>query len=96
MSHISFSAFKIWNECPYKHKLMYADKLKGFVGNLYTAFGSAIHAACEEYAKSDFTGNHESILVENFLKEVADLPESVKTEISQKDAEKFLEQGFMN
>jgi len=73
---------------------MYADKLKGFVGNLYTAFGSAIHAACEEYAKSEFTGNHESILVENFLKEVADLPESVKTEISQKDAEKFLEQGL--
>ena len=48
MSHISFSAFKIWNECPHKHKLVYIDKLKGFEGNEYTAFGTALHSVCEE------------------------------------------------
>ena len=47
MAHISYSELKIWAECPFKHKLMYIDKIKGFVGNEYTAFGSAIHYLCE-------------------------------------------------
>jgi len=44
---ISFSELKIWNECPFKHKLIYKDKIKNFVGNEYTAFGTAIHHVCE-------------------------------------------------
>jgi hypothetical protein len=47
MTHISFSELKIWAECPFKHKLMYIDKIKGFIGNEYTAFGGAIHTLCE-------------------------------------------------
>jgi len=47
MPHISFSELKIWAECPFKHKLMYIDKIKGFIGNEYTAFGGAIHSLCE-------------------------------------------------
>jgi RecB family exonuclease len=46
-SHISFSEMKIWDECPYKHKLVYKDKIKEFLGNEYTAFGTAIHHVCE-------------------------------------------------
>ena len=48
--HISYSELKIFTECPYKWKLQYVDKLKGFTGNIYTAFGSAIHAVCEQSA----------------------------------------------
>jgi len=48
--HISFSELKIWNECPYKHKLVYKDKIKEFLGNEYTAFGTAIHHVCENIA----------------------------------------------
>ena len=44
---ISFSELKMWNECPYKHKLTYKDKLSPFKGNEYTAFGTAIHLMCE-------------------------------------------------
>tara|TARA_B100000963_G_scaffold361811_1_gene399886 strand:+ start:2173 stop:2949 length:777 start_codon:yes stop_codon:yes gene_type:complete len=47
MTHISYSELRIWSECPRKHKLLYIDKLKGFQGNEYTAFGSSIHALCE-------------------------------------------------
>ena len=47
MPHISYSELKIWAECPFKHKLMYIDKIKGFIGNEYTAFGGAIHSLCE-------------------------------------------------
>ena len=47
-THISFSEMKIWNECPYKHKLIYKDKIKQFLGNEYTAFGTAVHHVCEK------------------------------------------------
>ena len=47
MAHISYSELRIWAECPFKHKLMYIDKIKGFVGNEFTAFGKAVHAVCE-------------------------------------------------
>ena len=48
MSHVSFSELKIWKECPWKHKLVYLDKLKGFEGNEHTAFGTAIHSTYEK------------------------------------------------
>tara|TARA_Y100000593_G_C4300714_1_gene333216 strand:+ start:1317 stop:2090 length:774 start_codon:yes stop_codon:yes gene_type:complete len=51
--HISFSELKTWAECPFKHKLMYIDKIKGFTGNIFTAFGTAIHSVCEHIAKGD-------------------------------------------
>jgi ATP-dependent exoDNAse (exonuclease V) beta subunit len=47
MSHISFSALKNWVFCPFYHKLTYIDRLKGFRGNEYTAFGTAIHDVAE-------------------------------------------------
>jgi hypothetical protein len=48
IKRISFSELKNWKECPYRHKLIYVDKLKSFQGNEYTAFGTAIHRVCEE------------------------------------------------
>ena len=47
MTHISYSELKMWAQCPRKHKLVYIDKEKGFTGNEYTAFGSSLHALCE-------------------------------------------------
>jgi ATP-dependent exoDNAse (exonuclease V) beta subunit len=45
--NISYSALKIWNDCPHKYKLTYIDKIQGFKGNEHTAFGTALHEACE-------------------------------------------------
>ena len=45
---ISFSELKNWKECPYRHKLIYIDKLPYFSGNEFTAFGTAIHEMCEK------------------------------------------------
>jgi hypothetical protein len=44
---------KIWDECPFKHKLVYKDKVKQFLGNEYTAFGTAIHHVCEQVVLDD-------------------------------------------
>lgn len=47
MKHVSFSQLKDWNFCPFYHKLVRLDGLKGFRGNTFTAFGNAIHDTCE-------------------------------------------------
>ena len=48
--HISYSELRIFTECPHKWKLQYVDGLAGFTGNIYTAFGTAIHSVCEQSA----------------------------------------------
>lgn len=50
--HVSFSEIKDWIECSYRHKLIHIDKLSKFDGSVYTAFGTAVHASCEEYIKT--------------------------------------------
>lgn len=75
MSHISFSELKDWVHCAFYHKLTRVDKIDGFKGNEYTAFGSAMHTVCEkkllkEEVKSDF-------FVEELKKNISELPEDV-------------------
>ena len=71
MSHISFSEMKTWAECPYKHKLMYIERIKKFIGNEFTAFGKALHTLCEHaligtIVEADF----EKFFDENFESEI--------------------------
>jgi len=48
MPHISYSELKDWKFCSFYHKLTRVDKIDGFTGNEYTAFGSALHSVCEK------------------------------------------------
>ena len=48
MPHISYSELKDWVHCAFYHKLTRVDKLQGFKGNAFTAFGTAVHAICEK------------------------------------------------
>lgn len=48
MPHISFSELKTWDECPFKRKLVYQDKIKVFTSNEYTIFGTSVHETCEK------------------------------------------------
>lgn len=48
MAHISFSELKTWNDCPFKRKLIYQDKIKVFTANEYTIFGTSVHETCEK------------------------------------------------
>lgn len=50
--HVSFSEIKDWVECSYRHKLIHIDKLSDFEGSVYTSFGTAVHASCEEYIRT--------------------------------------------
>lgn len=74
IKRISFSELKNWSECTYRHKLIYIDKLPHFSGNEYTAFGTAIHAVCEELIP-DPTKDGLAIFEKSFLSELQTLKE---------------------
>ena len=77
MPHISFSELKNWNFCPFYHKLTYIDKLKGFLGNEYTAFGTAMHTICENKLLKKSKDAYEEFKFE-FIEEIAKLPSEVE------------------
>ena len=74
LKKISYSEFKNWTECPHRHKLIYIDKLPYFSGNEYTAFGTAIHKACEEKIP-DKNVDAYTVFEESFLEELKVLKE---------------------
>jgi len=74
---ISYSELKLWNDCAYKHKLVYLDKIKAFVGNEYTAFGSACHAVNEKLIL-DENIDTQSEFKQQFVKEIKSLPDHSK------------------
>jgi len=74
MPHISYSAIKNWDFCPFYHKLTYLDKVKLFQGNVYTAFGTALHEACEKLAL-DNSVDYENVFKSSFKEELQTLKE---------------------
>ena len=78
--HISFSELRTWAECPFKHKLQYIDGIKGFTGNIFTAFGTAIHSVCEHIAKgeleSDDYDEHFDLAFLDELKKLDEKPDN--------------------
>tara|TARA_R100000808_G_scaffold22564_1_gene49162 strand:+ start:2736 stop:3503 length:768 start_codon:yes stop_codon:yes gene_type:complete len=94
MSHISFSEIKNWNQCAYYHKLTYIDKLKGFEGNLYTAFGSALHTVCEKIVIKDIK-DKKSLFQLSFSNEINNLPKTIQENIDTKMVSDMRRQGDM-
>lgn len=50
--HISYSEVKNWKECPFRHKLLYIDKVDTFEDSPYLDYGTIVHAACEHFLKT--------------------------------------------
>ena len=71
MAHISYSELKDWVFCAFYHKLTRIDKLEGFIGNEYTAFGSAMHSVCEKKLLKEEVD--EEFFVEEFRKNLASI-----------------------
>jgi ATP-dependent exoDNAse (exonuclease V) beta subunit len=94
MPHISFSALKIWKECPYKHKIQYIDKIKKFKGNSYTAFGTAMHEICEEVLLERCTLNESAEKFKRaFIREFKLLPKEMVVNADKKLILDMVEQG---
>ena len=72
MTHISFSELKNWNKCPWYHKKVHLEKIAGFVGNEYTAFGSALHLVCENKLVGQ-SKDPEAEFLQEFVKQIKSL-----------------------
>lgn len=81
MPHVSFSELKNWAFCPFYHKITYIDKIKSFLGNEYTAFGTAMHTVCENKLLKKGSDPFEEFKAE-FINEISKLPDEV--ELSEK------------
>jgi hypothetical protein len=92
MSHVSFSELKIWNECPFKHKLVYLDRLKGFEGNTHTAFGTAVHSAIEKNLL-DKNFDDTEYFEKQFLEELKKLPEDIRKDLDKSFVSTLRKQG---
>ena len=91
MSHISYSALRVFSECPYKYKLIYEDKIKQFSGSEYTSFGTALHEAAELKVQ-DETADELKIFSDKFESEIAVLREQ-NVQINDKLINEMREQG---
>jgi len=78
--HISYSELKDWKFCPFYHKLTRIDKIDGFKGNAYTAFGTAMHSVCEKKLLKEELSD--DFFVRELKKNIAELDDDV--EIDQK------------
>ena len=76
MAHISYSELKDWHFCPFYHKLTRVDKIDGFKGNEYTAFGTAMHSVCEKKLLREQVD--EKFFIEELKNNIAELPEDVE------------------
>jgi hypothetical protein len=52
---VSFSQYSKWLKCPMSWKLSYIDKLAPYEASIHTTFGTAIHAALQEYLRLLYT-----------------------------------------
>ena len=90
--HLSYSSIKDWKFCPFYYKLTRIDKLKPFKGNIFTAFGTAVHSVCEQLLlkKEEEYFDSETFFKSEFDKEINLLEE----EVSEKDKKQFIESGL--
>ena len=93
MSHVSFSELRIWKECPWKHKLVYLDKLKAFEGNVHTAFGTAIHSTYEKALLEEEDVNLKEYFQNKFLESLKALPAKVKESLDKELVKSMRKQG---
>ena len=89
MPHISYSELKDWTYCAFYHKLTRIDKIGGFKGNLFTAFGTAIHDVCEKKLLQEDI--NEEYFIRQFEKCVNKLDDDI--EIDEDLTTKMMDQG---
>jgi len=87
--HISYSELKDWTFCAFYHKLTRIDKIGGFKGNLFTAFGTAIHDVCEKKLLQEDV--NDEYFIQQFEKCVDKLDDDI--EIDEDLATKMMDQG---
>jgi hypothetical protein len=50
--HVSFSEMRDWQDCSFRHKLKFVDKVPTIDVGVHADFGTACHAACEHFMRT--------------------------------------------
>lgn len=50
--HVSFSELSQWNNCSWAHRKAQIEKIDKYVQNVHASFGTAVHAALEDFLKT--------------------------------------------
>ena len=50
--HVSYSEVRCWKECPWRHKLLYIDKIGVNEPSPYLSYGTAVHDGLERFLKT--------------------------------------------
>ena len=89
MPHISYSELKDWAFCAFYHKLTRVDKIDGFKGNAFTAFGTAVHSVCEKKLLQEEAGD--DYFIQQFEECLENLDDDI--EIDEKLVQDMRSQG---
>jgi hypothetical protein len=89
LAHISYSELKDWVFCAFYHKLTRIEKIEGFKGNAYTAFGTAMHSVCEKKLLQEEVSD--AYFVKELQKNIASLDDDI--EVDQKLVLDMMGQG---
>jgi len=89
MAYLSYSALSQWVKCPFKHDLIYGQKIRLFKGNIHTAFGKAVHETIEyilneKIPLSDIDKRSKQIqscFSKLFKREIAKLPDEEREKV---------------
>ena len=84
--HISFSEVKLWKECSYRHHLIHIKKLDLFKPSPVLEFGTATHAAVENYL---LTRNMDVSIATTFMEKAWKKHEGL-SEFTEKTLEKSI------
>ena len=90
--HISYSGLKDWATCAHYYKLVQIEKVEGFQGNIFTAFGNALHDTCKEKVENHQLDEKQHFDI-SFLVTLEGLPKEVRNEMKVKDLVDMREQG---
>ena len=87
--HVSYSEIRNWKECPFRHKLIYIDKMVKDEPSPYLSYGTAVHAALEDYleTKQMNTSIATDQIKEEWQKHGFDSPEWIKAQADHRASE---------
>lgn len=97
--YLSYSGIKTWQECPFKFKRKYVDKIRINSDSIYNHYGKIMHAILEDYFEVGKT--QKKFIAEALEKWEADYTEKwqdsfidPKFKLKEKDKEVFYKQGI--
>ncbi len=88
VDHVSYSAIKVYYDCPFLFKLKEIDKVVPKTGSIHMSFGTAMHLVCENFLREK-TEEPYKVFLSEFRAKLEEIPE-LKVLLSNADNKKLI------